>query len=292
MSNEQDAKQRLQLLLQQLELTADEYMTHFESASLSRMTVHKKERVWRFTIEVEKLLPYNMFQLFHMRLREKFAGIADIKLSLTCENPQVEAELIASYWPFVLQEIDDMSPPLRNRLHTQIPSFNGQTVHFTCAQEIEFRTLKSKYAPKIADVYASYGFPVLPIDFKLVEQEAELAAAQQAFMEQRRIEEEELGKKALADMQKRDKDRASNPGATLSGPFQLGIPIKADEPIMEIKQIQDEERRITIEGFVFDVEVKELRSGRSLLTVKVTDYTDSILVKMFSRDKEDAELMG
>lgn len=292
MSNEQDAKQRLQLLLQQLELTADEYMTHFESASLSRMTVHKKERVWRFTIEVEKLLPYNMFQLFHLRLREKFAGIADIKLSLTCENPQVEAELIASYWPFVLQEIDDMSPPLRNRLHTQIPSFNGQTVHFTCAQEIEFRTLKSKYAPKIADVYASYGFPVLPIDFKLVEQEAELAAAQQAFMEQRRIEEEELGKKALADMQKRDKDRASNPGATLSGPFQLGIPIKADEPIMEIKQIQDEERRITIEGFVFDVEVKELRSGRSLLTVKVTDYTDSILVKMFSRDKEDAELMG
>ena len=28
-----------------------------------------------------------------------------------------------------------------------------------------------------------------------------------------------------------------------------------------------------------------------LLTIKVTDYTDSILVKMFSRDNEDAELM-
>nr|WP_316046586.1 hypothetical protein [Planococcus glaciei] len=61
---------------------------------------------------------------------------------------------------------------------------------------------------------------------------------------------------------------------------------------MEIKSIIDEERRVTIEGFVFDVEVRELRSGRSLLTVKMTDYTDSILVKMFSRDKEDAELMG
>ena len=48
---------------------------------------------------------------------------------------------------------------------------------------------------------------------------------------------------------------------------------------------------MTIEGFVFDVEVKELRSGRSLLTAKVTDYTDSILVKMFSRDKEDAQMM-
>src|SRR5690606_28172260 len=28
------------------------------------------------------------------------------------------------------------------------------------------------------------------------------------------------------------------------------------------------------------------------LTVKITDYTDSILVQMFSRDKEDAELMA
>lgn len=60
---------------------------------------------------------------------------------------------------------------------------------------------------------------------------------------------------------------------------------------MEIHQIQDEERRIIIEGFVFDAEVKELRSGRSLLTLKVSDYTDSILVKMFSRDKEDAAIM-
>ena len=92
MTIEQDAKRRLQLLLQQLELTADEYMIHFESASLSRMTVHKKERVWRFTIQVEQLLPFNMFQLFHLRLREKFAGIADIKLSITCVQPQVEEQ--------------------------------------------------------------------------------------------------------------------------------------------------------------------------------------------------------
>lgn len=60
---------------------------------------------------------------------------------------------------------------------------------------------------------------------------------------------------------------------------------------MDIQHIQDEERRVTIEGYVFDTDVRELRSGRSLLTIKVTDYTDSILVKMFSRDNEDAEMM-
>ena len=33
---------------------------------------------------------------------------------------------------------------------------------------------------------------------------------------------------------------------------------------------------------------RNLRSGRTLLTFKITDYTSSIIVKMFSRDKEDA----
>ncbi|MFK4997981.1 OB-fold nucleic acid binding domain-containing protein [Bacillus sp. N9] len=58
-----------------------------------------------------------------------------------------------------------------------------------------------------------------------------------------------------------------------------------------MEEINDEERRIAIEGYIFDAETRELRSGRTLLTFKITDYTDSILVKMFSRDKEDAEIL-
>ena len=37
--------------------------------------------------------------------------------------------------------------------------------------------------------------------------------------------------------------------------------------------------------------MRELRSGRSLLTIKITDYTDSIIVKMFSRNEEDGKYM-
>ena len=41
----------------------------------------------------------------------------------------------------------------------------------------------------------------------------------------------------------------------------------------------DEERRITVQGFVFDAETRELKSGRTLCIFKITDYTNSILVK-------------
>ena len=62
--------------------------------------------------------------------------------------------------------------------------------------------------------------------------------------------------------------------------------------MVEIRQIIDEERRVVFEGYIFAAEIKELRSGRSLLEIKVTDYTDSILVKMFSRKDDDAENNG
>ena len=286
-----DGKMRMHLLLQQLDLTEDSFVKHFEHASIDRLTVHKKNRQWDFQIQLHAILPIDVFTIFQTRLIEKFSGIANILLTIKSEGKDVSQELINQYWPLVLKELSDMAPPLKERLLKQQPEWNGQMIHLTCGQEIELRAFKKKYIEQLSDVYVGFGFPKIAFDFRLVEDTEAIAKAQSEFLEQRRLEEEKLGQKALEDMQKRDQNRQENDNQNTDGPFQLGVPLKKDEPIIDIKTIQDEERRVTIEGFVFDVEVKELRSGRSLLTAKVTDYTDSILVKMFSRDKEDAQMM-
>lgn len=152
--------------------------------------------------------------------------------------------------------------------------------------------MKGKYAALISEVYTTFGFSQPIIDFQLSENTNVAEEAQLAFLRERQLEEEEMGRKALADMQKREQNRKDNGDAPPSGPFQLGTPIKSNEPIMEIRNIQDEERSVIIEGYIFDAEVRELRSGRSLLTIKITDYTDSIIVKMFSRNEEDGLLMS
>ncbi|AYC29277.1 PolC-type DNA polymerase III [Paenisporosarcina cavernae] len=290
MSELAEKNNRLLLLLQHLELTADEHMMFFEAATLERMTVHKKERKWRFAISLRSVLPVNMYELFTTRLREKFLGIADVQVVFRCEEDTIDESLYLDYWKYVMHELADISPPIKECLMNQAPTITTQKLIVACRTELELRTIKQKYVEKIQACYALFGLPEKIVDVQLVEASAELEAEQQAYVEQRRKEEEALEKKALEDLQKRDMAKQSNE-SNVSGPFQLGIPIKADDSMMDIKAIQDEERRITIEGLVFDVEVKELRSGRSLLTAKITDYTDSILVKMFSRDKEDAEMM-
>ncbi|WP_281862824.1 PolC-type DNA polymerase III [Planomicrobium okeanokoites] len=287
MTNQQDPKMRLKLLLQHLDLTDDVHMPFFEEAELTRMTVHKKERTWRFTVKLQKVLPIKLFLLLKERLHSTFSPIAAVQLTIITDDARTDTELISAYWRYAVDELADMAPPLRERLLGQAPQWNGNKMMLNCGHEHEMMALKSKYTDKLANVYQQFGFPRIAIDFQLTEDDQQ--AAHEAFMEERRAEEEEMAKKALSDMKKRETDRKEN-GAP-AGPFQMGSNIKPDEPIAEIQSIIDEERRITVEGYVFDAEVRELRSGRSLLTVKITDYTDSLLVKMFSRDKEDAELM-
>lgn len=288
-----EARQQFHILLQQIGLTEDQDLHYVEGGELQRLTVQKSKRVWLFALKLPRILPYSYFARFEQHVMNAFKSIATTQLAITVAQPEIDEELIRSYWTRVVQDQDELSPPLREILSKQVPEMMGQKLVLYCNQDFEQATLRNKYAEKLSETYQQYGFPSLHFDFQVKDVTQEMAEAQQKFLEQRRIEEEEISKKAVEDLQKREKERQQNPdGIDVSNqPFQLGIPIKNDENFMEIHQIQDEERRVIIEGFVFDAEVKELRSGRSLLTLKVSDYTDSILVKMFSRDKEDAAIM-
>jgi DNA polymerase III subunit alpha, Gram-positive type len=287
-----DQKMKLQLLLKQIDMTDDEYTRHFENALLQRVSIHRKSKVWQFNLQLANPLPVDVYTVFSQRINQAFSAIAKIRLQITSQNTISDEQLMASYWPFVIEELQDMSPPIRERLTSQKPAIMGGKLTLICVNDMELQTMKGKYAPLISDAYTKFGFSQSIIDFQLTENIDGAEEAHQAFLRERQLEEEEMGRKALADMQKREQNRKENGDAPPSGPFQLGTPIKNNEPVMEIRNIQDEERSVIIEGYVFDTEVRELRSGRSLLTIKITDYTDSIIVKMFSRNEEDGLLMS
>ncbi|WP_088005961.1 PolC-type DNA polymerase III [Indiicoccus explosivorum] len=288
MTIQNEAAARFRTLLHHLDMTDDAYMPYFEKAELQRMTVHKRDRQWKFLVRLEKPLPIDLYRKLRSRMREVFAPVAEIQLHIETADEEFDPVLLTDYYLEVVEELQDMAPPLRERLTGQRPVFSGRKMQLVCRHEHEMLSLRAKYSEKLSQLFGQFGLPSVQVEFQLSEEPDD--GSREAFLEERRAEEEEMARKALADIQKREQERQKDDGP--AGPFQLGIPIKAEEPITEIKLIQDEERRVTVEGYVFDAEVRELRSGRSLLTVKITDYTDSILVKMFSRDKEDAELMA
>lgn len=276
-----------QLLLQQLHMTDDAEVVHFQDAKMEKLVIEKKARKWHFYFLFKKILPCHLFSRFVSQLEKTFSAIANISYQIQVTDQTFSKELFIEYWNTSVQQIDGMAPPLVKLLNEQIPSVTGNKITLSVHNETEGLTLKRKYAGILVDIYQSYGFPPLVFDTEISGDEKN--EEYQQFLMAKQKEDQERAMQAMVEIQKKEaqKDQTES---EIEGPLTIGLTIRDDTNIFSMAEIVDEERRVTIEGYVFDVETKELRSGRTLLMFKITDYTSSLLVKMFSRDKEDASL--
>ena len=64
-----------------------------------------------------------------------------------------------------------------------------------------------------------------------------------------------------------------------------------DRPI-ELRQVVGEMGEITIRGQVIRFETREIRNEKTIIMFAVTDFTDTIMIKMFARNDQLPELLG
>ena len=278
-------RRQFQILLQQLNFTEDTVIRHLEGGQIIKLTVHKNKKTWNFHFQCKAVLPYQVFERFHHQLTRIFSHIAQVTCSIEAEDRTVDEQLIQDYWTRCIQELDGISPPILTLLNEQKPKLSGNKLVLKTKTDTEASALKKKYASLIQASYRMFGFPELQLETEIFVSDQEI----QKFREQKLAEDKERALQALIEMEKQDKESAEDEAP--QGPLQIGYPIKDTEEIRTLDSIMDEERRITVQGYVFDAETRELKSGRTLCIFKITDYTNSILIKMFAREKEDANLM-
>ena len=150
-----DAAQKFLTLLQQTGLTDDQLMIHFQNGELNRVTVQKKTRVWKFNITLDEVLPIDVLQIMQQRVHEAFAAIATVHLEMKARNTETNEQLIVDYWPLIIDELADISPPLRQCLVEQKPVLHGEKLMLTCSNDLECKMLKNKYVETEGKPYRS-----------------------------------------------------------------------------------------------------------------------------------------
>lgn len=282
--NSRIKQEKFRTLLQQLQLTEDAVVIHFSHAEIEKVVIERESRLWHFFFRFEKIVPCSVWTRFTTQLVQTFAPIATVGYTVNVDDPSASADLVVEYWKNCISDIDGISPAILELLHGQIPTIEGNKIIVKARNAAEAGQLKQKYSSLISSVYQRFGFQPMQLD-TVIDAEAH-SDQMKSLIEQKQKEDEENGRKAVMDMMKAAE--AKDDGAVPEGPLVIGYKIKPDADFKTLEEIVEEERRIAIEGYIFDAETKELRSGRTLLTFKITDYTNSIMVKMFSRDKEDA----
>src|SRR5699024_10343388 len=116
--------------------------------------------------------------------------------------------------------------------------------------------------------YRRAGFPKFNIHVMVDESKSQ--AKIDEFKARQEKTDAQLAQQAAAAIEKANQKRASQSSGEVqaaSGPTQIGKAIKGDQPTMRMVDITQEERSVIVEGYIFDKEVRKLRSGRQLLTI-------------------------
>lgn len=121
---------------------------------------------------------------------------------------------------------------------------------------------------------------------KLRVAEAETSAEElEKFTQRKEQEEREIIEQMMASV---PEEELANDGEEVR--LVVGYDIR-EEPT-PIMQIQEEEKKITVQGTIFGLDVKELRNGSTLFTFNLTDFSDSLAMKMFAKTKEDVKVLS
>lgn len=281
-----------QQMLEQINLQHQpEYLPYFENGEIEQVIVHKKSKLWSFQFVFDNVLPFEVFNALMNHMKIKFQSIATIDFQIKTRKPILTNESILDYWETVVQRSNISSPLVQSLFAKHTPVVSANKVVISVENEITKNHLADNYLSIIQQNYLVLGFPSFQITIEVDEEASEARMAQ--YLARKQEQDEMLVKQAeeaiKQNQQERQRSEGSSAKAGGNGPLLIGRQISGKEKIKQMASITEEERSVVIEGYIFDSEIRELRSGRKLLVFKMTDYTSSFSVKLFSSNETDEQ---
>lgn len=283
-----DGKETFDHLMLQMGLSErDQQHPLFQTARVEKVIVHKKSRRWEFFIHFDDLLPASIYRQFNQQLQLAFHAIAEVTLHVQTKAQHFTEEQLQDYWPEVLNGARCQTPAIQQSFAGQYPILADDIVKIPVIFSSLKESLKLEAVPVIQSYYQEMGFPPFKIEL----------FADDNIAEQQRNDLAEKTKAHYDEMQAQaqlavEQSKKTEVSSEVTGPIQLGYAIKPEIPAIPMEEIVEEAKPLVVEGMIFDKEIRQLKSGRQLLILKVTDYTSSLTMKRFSNSDEDMALFA
>lgn len=282
-----------QKLLEQIKLPADvANYPGFKTGQVEQVIVHETSKTWTFKLHFETVLPYAVFVTFEQYLEAAFKSIATVDFAIQTDQTELDGGVLAAYWEYVVNHSGIQSSLLHELCEKETPYMDGRKTFLVVENDIVKTFFINQAQTAIQAGYQRLGFPKFVIQ-PLIDESASQKTIED-FQAKKAVQDAARAQAAAEAIKKNEalKEKRQAEGKPVDGPISMGRGLKPDEPTRQMITINEEERSVVIEGYVFDKEVRVLRSGRQLLILKMTDYSSSFTVKKFSRDANDESLFA
>lgn len=285
MNGTDEKRKRFELLMKQVDLPAGIVEPHFIDGFIDQVEISRMNREWHITITKDTLVPAPVFKAFCLHIRDKMSHIAKISFTFNYNSAVSEADIVAEYWNLFLEWVHQQIPSVNGWMNRATQDVESGLLTLTMSDGMALELARKKQIDQAITTYYDRYFK-LPLKVKMVVGESnreELEKFEQKKREEERVVIENMMSMIEAEMAPIEEEEGDVR-------LQMGYEIK--EPAVPIQEVQDEEKKITLQGTVFGLDKKELRNGNTLYMFYLTDFTDSMQMKVFAKSKEDVKIMN
>ena len=229
-----------------------DYYLYFKNASVKEVLLLKKINRMTLVIEIDNLIPLDVFkELFQKASTLKGADSVKFKF-IVKNNTLYFNEYFNYYFDIILKK-----SPMLNCIDKDKIKIEGSKIHFDVLNTAEKNKI-DEISEKIIEFMNDMGFDNVEVTCVINEEE------RKKFIEEiEHIQEVKINKQT---------------SKAIKGKSVLG-------DLSDIKNLTTDQRNVAILAEVFGVDSNTTQSGWFIITLKLTDYTDSMIGKMFTKDE-------
>ena len=256
---------KMEKLLNQIGMSKD----YLENSSINKIIVYDKNNLWEFIIDNDKVLPIYIYEELCNKIMNTFNAIKDIHIIINTDDDS--NNYIDDYFDKLIDILCNESVKYKTFIDRKLYIKDGNYLFDVYNKaELSYMTEKKEYLNTMLNRYGFNG----NIIFNLCN-DAENDILN--MIENDKIVNIPTGsfapKKESVPEVKVEEKKYFRP--------------KRDTSITPIKDLLYEVDNITINGMIFGMDFFESKSGYKIITLKVTDNTDSIYVKLFTKDNDE-----
>ena len=268
---------KLNLFLKKINLNS-EYFDFFKSSTLDKIVINKNNKSFLVKITIDKYLPKDILSNL---VENKSLFSDDLTYNFTVRNP--DNNMLLDYYPYFLDILKSKDKIKLIDVYKDSLVYESDTLRLIAYNKKEEDRLK-EISNDINNFYHNIGFhdyiPVILREDNLIEEEISNELSNVTIPEP-----------IKKDVIKEEPKRYNNSGtprrrkSTDEGCI-LGKTIDSDPIKMSL--LLGEDNDVTVEGYIFGTEYFESsKTNFKIITLKITDETDSIACKVFCNEDEE-----
>ncbi|MBR3897808.1 MAG: PolC-type DNA polymerase III [Bacilli bacterium] len=245
---------KLELLLKQINLKED--LEYFKEGSLDKIICNRNKDRYAFCISIQNPLKIETYLIFNKLLKKKYNNA---HVSSIFKIKKYNLENIKEYYKYFIEDFSKEAPLLKEFIDSEIKLEDDRLiVEITNkAEEMKFSSIQKNLEDKLNKA----GFKI-------------------------KIETDINEEKAQAIRDEIEKTKVIKNIKVEESPIIMGDEILDEE--RPINNIIYEENNITVKAKIFGIDTFESsKSNFKIITLKLTDKTDSMYCKIFTKDSKE-----